>query len=153
VKVYTLQKEQYLSVDRDTVFAFFERPENLARITPTSLSFRILTPSPIAMHTGAVIDYTIKVMGISNHWRTLITDYTPPHSFVDQQQKGPYALWHHRHDFESVSDGGTLIRDTVTYALPFGIFGRIAHALFVRPQLTHIFDYRSRVIADLLADQ
>jgi len=147
VRTYTLTAEQLVPRPLAEVFAFFERPENLARITPPSLGFVILTPTPIAMKTGALIDYTIKVMGLPLRWRTLISHYDPPHSFVDEQLRGPYKLWHHRHSFREV-DGGTMISDEVTYALPLGILGRVAHALFVCRQLQGIFAYRAKVIGE-----
>ena len=145
MKVYILERTQPVKKPLEEVFAFFERPENLSKITPPSLGFEILTPGPVAMHTGAIIDYTIKPMGPRLHWRTLITDYDPPHKFVDVQLKGPYKFWHHTHTFEQ-TDEGTLITDRVRYILPFGILGRLAHALLVKRQLKNIFDFRRRVI-------
>jgi len=144
---YTLERTQTLACPLDDVFAFFEKPENLARITPRSLGFEILTPSPIAMKSGAVIDYTIKVLGVRQHWTTLITDYSPPHGFVDVQLKGPYTFWHHTHSFETVP-GGTRMTDRVRYLLPFGPLGRIAHALFVKKQLARTFAHRERMIRE-----
>jgi ligand-binding SRPBCC domain-containing protein len=145
MKVYTLKKEQLVLRPLVEVFAFFERPENLARITPPWLGFRILTPSPIVMERGAKFEYTVRVMGIRVGWESLISDYQPPHRFVDEQTKGPYAYWHHTHTFSQV-DGGTLVGDEVRYAMPFGIFGTLAWRLAVRRQLEDIFSYRARVI-------
>jgi ligand-binding SRPBCC domain-containing protein len=145
MKVYTLKKEQIVPRPLDEVFAFFERPENLARITPPWLGFRILTPSPIVMERGAKFEYTVRVMGIRVGWKSLISDYQPPHRFVDEQTKGPYVYWHHTHTFLQV-DGGTLIGDEVRYAMPFGIIGTLAGRLAVRRQLEEIFSYRAQVI-------
>ncbi len=147
MKVYTLKAEQFVPRPLDEVFAFFERPENLAKITPETLGFVILTPLPIEMKAGARIEYTIKVAGFRMRWQTLISSYDPPRSFVDEQLKGPYKLWHHTHRFHTV-EGGTMILDEVKYALPLGLLGRMAHALFVRRQLKGIFEYRERVIAE-----
>lgn len=148
MRTYQLHREQFVNRSLNDVFAFFERPENLARITPSSLGFVIKTPLPIEMKTGAVIDYTIKVAGRRVGWRTLISEYEPPNKFVDEQMKGPYRVWHHTHQFVAV-DGGTRIIDDVRYALPFGILGNIAHALFVRRQLDGIFRHREQVIREL----
>jgi len=145
MKTYFLHKEQRINRPLKEVFPFFERPENLAKITPPSLGFVVLTPSPIEMKAGAVIDYRISVNGIPMKWRSLISAYEPPAMFVDEQVKGPYALWHHTHTFRE-ADGGTVIEDAVRYALPFGPLGRIAHALFVRRRLEAIFAYRTKVI-------
>jgi ligand-binding SRPBCC domain-containing protein len=141
-------------VDRplDEVFAFFARPENLARITPGWLGFRILTPPPLVMERGAVIDYEISLGPLPTHWRTLITAYEPPHRFVDEQLAGPYAFWHHIHEFEADGDG-TILRDHVRYVLPFGALGRLVHALAVRRQLAGIFAHRRRVIHDLFEQE
>lgn len=152
MKVYTLKKEQFVLRSLDEVFAFFQEPENLARITPKSLGFKILTPSPIRMKEGAVIDYTVSPMFFPMHWRTLITTYDPPHRLVDEQMKGPYLFWHHTHRFESV-DRGTIIHDEIRYALPFGIFGRLAHRLLVRRQIEKIFKFRAEFIGDLFGGE
>jgi len=97
------------------------------------------------MSIGRLIDYTIKIIGVNVHWRTVITDYEVNKYFVDQQLKGPYSFWHHKHTF-SVSGSGTQINDTVHYSLPLGIAGRIAHTLFVRKMLYKIFNHRQDVI-------
>ncbi len=130
------------------MFEFFSRPENLALITPPALGFHILTPSPIDMRKDTVIDYTVKVMGVRIKWQSLITEYEPPHMFVDEQSKGPYKVWRHKHTLSEVADG-TKITDEVLYALPFGLLGQLAQRLFVRSQLEYIFNYRTRVIRDL----
>ena len=150
MKTYTLETETTIDRPLAEVFPFFESPENLARITPPEMDFRILTPLPIRMQTGAVIDYTVRVFGFRVHWRTLITDYTPGRQFVDQQIKGPYALWHHTHTFEK-RDGRTVMRDRVVYALPFGLLGRMVHRLIVRRQVAQIFKYREQVIQKIFS--
>jgi ligand-binding SRPBCC domain-containing protein len=146
VAPYVLERKLFLPVPPDEAFRFFDRPENLADVTPAELGFRILTPSPVAMKEGALIDYTIRVLGMPVRWTTLITAYDPPRGFVDQQLRGPYSFWHHTHAFRAV-DGGTEMTDTVRYLLPFGPLGALAHAVAVRRQLEGIFDHRSRVIA------
>ena len=102
------------------------------------------------MKVGSIIDYLINVSGVRFHWKTLITTYEPPHCFVDEQLKGPYALWHHRHTFSEYNEG-TLMNDLVHYALPFGLLGNLTHAVFVRRQINKIFDYRTKAISDLFS--
>ncbi|MEZ5357484.1 MAG: SRPBCC family protein [Candidatus Zixiibacteriota bacterium] len=143
--VYTLRQEQIIGREIKEVFSFFERPENLCKITPPKMKFDILTPQPLEMRTGAVFDYVVNIMGVNQHWRTLIERYNPPHSFIDIQLNGPYRLWHHTHEFEEHAEG-TLIRDTIRYVLPFGFIGRIVHPLIVRPQLERIFSFRRKAI-------
>ncbi len=139
MKVFRIEREQFVPRPLDDVFSFFNRPENLGLITPPSLRFRLLTPATVVMKRGALIDYTIRVLGIPLRWTTLISSYDPPFQFVDEQIKGPYSLWHHTHTFVKV-EGGTIIRDEVRYVLPYGFLGRIAHALVVRGRLTEIVE-------------
>lgn len=148
MKTFTLFQQQLVHAPLERVFKFFSQPENLERLTPPGLGFQILTPSPVAMKEGAVIDYTIRVAGLPLRWTTLITLYEPPHRFVDLQLRGPYAYWHHTHTFTE-TPGGTLLTDEVRYALPFGILGMIARELAVRGQLEHIFRERSYVIESI----
>ncbi len=150
MKVYTLKKEQKISKGISDVFDFFSKPENLAKITPSKMRFKILTPVPIEMKEGALIDYTVRVLGFPIRWRTLITKYEPPNIFIDQQLKGPYSLWHHTHTFTKISDSETLIKDIVVYTIPFSFFGRIIHSLYIKRDLDKIFSYRKDKIADLL---
>lgn len=151
MKLYTLKRTQGFSHSRDTVFKFFESPEHLALITPPWLDFHILTPTPITMRQGTLIDYTIRWLTVPVRWTTLITSYEPPYRFVDEQIRGPYSLWHHSHTFVE-KDGVTEMHDEVQYALPAGVFGRVAHAALVRKQLEEIFDYRSHVIGRFFGD-
>ena len=95
---------------------------------------------------GLEIDHRIRpLLGIPMLWRSRIESFDPPHSFVDVQVRGPYRLWHHTHSFEPDGDG-TLMRDRVRYALPFGSLGEAAHALLVRRDLDRIFAVRHAVV-------
>ena len=131
------------------VFALFERPENLALITPPVMKFVRYTPRPINKKAGTVVDYSVRVFGVRMHWTMMITDYEPPFRFVDVQLRGPYTFWHHTHTFDESSNGTTII-DEVRYVLPFGLLGRLVHALFVRRKIQRIFDYRVKVVEETL---
>lgn len=144
---YVLEREQVMPRTRDEVFAFFADAANLERITPPFLRFSITTPLPIAMGAGAKIEYRLSLFGVPFGWRTVIASYDPPHAFVDEQERGPYAVWHHEHRFEELAGGQTKMIDRVTYAPPLGPLGAVANALFVRRTLERIFDYRRDTIA------
>lgn len=145
---FHIEREQVVPRARGEVFAFFSKAENLEVLTPRFLRFEILTPLPIPMGAGTVIDYRIRLFGVPRKWRTLIEAYEPERRFVDVQVRGPYAFWRHVHEFDD-SPGGTRIRDEVAYELPFGILGLLAHAAFVRETLRRIFDYRREKIAEI----
>lgn len=150
MKEYVLRREQVLDAALEETFAFFSRAENLEAITPPWLSFRITTPSPIAMHAGTLIQYRLRLRGLPVNWLTRIEEWEPPHHFVDRQLRGPYGLWHHTHSFAELDDGRTRMVDVVRYGHRLGPLGTLAHRLFVRRDLERIFDYRSRRIAELL---
>lgn len=140
---HTLRREQILPGTPDEVFPFFADAGNLEAITPPYLRFEIVTPRPIAMGEGTLIEYKLRLHGLPISWLTRIEVWEPGVRFVDQQMRGPYALWHHTHDFEPTADGRTLMRDTVRYAIPFGPLGELAHALFVKRDLNRIFNFRT----------
>lgn len=144
MKVQLLEREQVVPASPAEAFAFFCDAHNLEAITPPFLRFRVVTPKPIAMHEGTRIEYRLRLHGVPIRWLTRIEEWnpsTPSRRFVDRQFRGPYALWHHTHVFES-HHGGTLMRDRVRYALPLGPLGEAAHALFVARDLRRIFDFR-----------
>lgn len=147
---YSLSETLFIRRPVHQVFKFFSRPENLALITPPNLGFTIRTPDPIEMSVGLQIQYSIRLAGLRTGWTSVITEFDAPHRFVDEQLRGPYRLWRHRHTFEAV-EGGTLVRDEVEYALPLGWLGRLAHPVFVRSQLRKIFAYRRAVVDHFFA--
>ena len=150
MSVHVLRREQTLPGEPEEVFPFFSDAHNLEAITPPWLGFRVTTPEPIDMRAGALIDYRLVLHRLPIRWRTVIAVWDPPRRFVDVQLRGPYALWHHTHDFVPDGRGGTLMRDTVRYALPLGSLGELAHRLLVRRDLAAIFDFRqSAVLASL----
>ena len=142
MRIREFQCEIWLPLPPEELFPFFADAGNLDAITPKWLNFRIATPRPIEMREGALIDYKLRVRGMPLRWRTLIREWNPPHSFVDEQLRGPYRQWIHRHTFEP-QNGGTLARDIVHYAVPFDF---IAHPLFVRRDIERIFAYRQEAL-------
>jgi ligand-binding SRPBCC domain-containing protein len=142
---HRLVRTTILPGDVATVFAFFKDPRNLATITPPWLGFRITAATDDRVREGTRIAYRLSLHGIPLRWESRITEYAEQSHFADEQLKGPYARWYHRHVFRAVP-GGVEMTDDVTYALPFGLLGRLVHWLVVRHQLRAIFDYRTAVI-------
>ena len=146
---FILLAKQVLPQPVAEVFPFFAAAENLERLTPEFLNFKIVTPAPIEMREGLLIDYRIMLRFIPLRWRTLISCWEPPLRFVDEQIKGPYLKWHHEHTFEELrlNSGmlGTLVTDTVHYRV-FG--GALIESVFVRPDLKKIFAYRQQKLRE-----
>jgi len=148
MKTYKLKAVQKLPISIIEGWEFFSSPKNLQEITPNDIGFIITSehePNEKA-YAGQIITYIISpVLGIPLRWMTEITHVKDHDYFVDEQRFGPYALWHHTHQFKEIS-GGIEMTDTVHYALPMGFLGRLAHVIFVKKKLEKIFEYRSNVL-------
>lgn len=133
----------------EEVFEFFADASQLGRITPEWLNFQILTPMPVELREGALLDYKIRLHQIPIKWRTEIAVWEPPYRFVDQQLKGPYKLWYHEHTFEEF-DGGTIVSDDVHY-IPRG--GSLIHKWMVKPDLEKIFRFRQDRLTEIFNEK
>ena len=145
MRTFLFESEQCFGMPPAAVFPFFAEARNLEAITPPWLGFEVLTPAPIVMARGTLIDYRLRWRGIPLRWRTEITDWQPPHRFVDRQLRGPYRMWRHEHLFVE-HDGGTRMSDRVEYAVPGGA---LANRLIVARDVARIFSYRQRVLRAL----
>jgi ligand-binding SRPBCC domain-containing protein len=146
-RAFRLSVERIVEAELEEVFAFFAEPRNLERITPPWLRFRIVGEPP-PMARGALIDYRLRLHGMPLSWRTEITDWEPPHRFVDVQRRGPFARWAHEHTF-AATPAGTLMRDTVDYSMALP---RLSNRLVVARDLRAIFAYRHAVLPAAIAE-
>ncbi len=149
-KLNIFQTEFILNAPIGEVFSFFSKAENLGLMTPNWLKFKILTPTPILIKKGCLIDYRIKILGIPVKWKTEITCWEPPHRFIDEQLKGPYKIWKHEHQFIEHNNQTKMI-DRVNYQVPGWFLSQIIHKFFVRNAVKNIFEFRSNVIRHLFS--
>jgi ligand-binding SRPBCC domain-containing protein len=68
--------------------------------------------------------------------------------FVDEQRQGPYKMWHHEHHFKEV-EGGVEMTDIVSYIIPLGLLGKLAHPIIVKKKLEEIFNYRVQRVEEI----
>lgn len=148
MRTHRFEREQFLARPLEEVYRFFSEASNLALLTPPSMHFRLVTPQPIRMRDGTLIEYRLRVRGVPIRWVSRIEDWEENRGFADRQLRGPYRRWLHRHEFEATEDG-TRIIDRVEYALPFGVLGLVALPL-VRRDLEAIFAYRREAVVRLL---
>jgi ligand-binding SRPBCC domain-containing protein len=146
LKLFAFNRNLWLPGKPAEVFSFFGDAHNLELITPPWLRFEVLSPRPIVMRPGTLIDYRIRIHGIPLSWQTEITEWQPPFRFVDVQKRGPYRLWEHTHTFEAQNEG-TLCRDAVRYA-PIG--GALMNRLFVQKDVENVFNYRQKKLSELI---
>lgn len=152
MRIHELVRRQSLPGDPSEVFPFFADAANLERITPPWLRFRILE-RPGEVGPGSLIRYRLRLRGVPVRWLTRIEEWRPGERFTDLQLRGPYRYWHHLHTFEPDGSGGTLMTDTVRYAMPAGPLGELAHRLFVERDLDRIFAYRAEAIRWILGGE
>lgn len=148
--MYTLHKETFVDTTLEKAWDFIRNPANLNKITPDDMAFQIVSDLPDEMFEGMLVEYSVQipVMG-TQPWLSELKHIVPGRSFVDEQKIGPYKLWYHYHGIEE-TEGGVRFIDRITYEVPFGIFGRIAHALFIRKTLERIFAFREQAFKTCL---
>ena len=145
--IHSIDAEQWVPRPIDEVFAFFSDALNLESITPARVHFHVITPRPIELKSGALINYKMRLNGIPLKWTTRIETWDPPHKFSDIQLSGPYKLWSHTHTF-ATKNGGTTMTDHVDYELPLGPLGELVHSAGVRRDVESIFAYREKIIRE-----
>lgn len=152
MKIYTLNKKQQLPIGLDEAWEFLSNPKNLKIITPTYMSFDIISGAEKPMFAGQIIQYLVTpILGIKTKWVSEITQYVEKKYFVDIQLYGPYTLWHHKHFVHEI-DGGVELEDIIDYKVPLGILGQLVHPFLVKPKLEEIFNYRQQKLLELFGE-
>jgi len=154
MKTYTLFCEQKLPINLEQAWDFFSSPLNLSKITPPNMNFTVTSDytESIKMYEGMIITYKVSpLLGIKMDWMTEITTVKDGEYFIDEQRFGPFKFWHHEHHFEKI-DGGTLMKDRLSYRMPFGFIGQIANSIVVEKQVKGIFDHRENTIKKIFGD-
>ncbi|MFZ9453682.1 MAG: SRPBCC family protein, partial [Bacteroidia bacterium] len=148
--IYRLESHQIIGISPEKAWEFLSKPENLAKITPTEMSFEMTYRSgSTTTYAGQIIGYNVRpLLGISMSWITEITHVVPGSYFVDEQRFGPYAFWHHQHWIHP-HPSGTEMRDVVNYKLPWFAMAPLSHKWLIRPKLESIFNYRTQMLNQL----
>lgn len=148
--IYTLSTEQILNVPLEKAWDFFSAPENLQKITPSHMGFQITSEVDKKAYAGQIITYKVGILPrVKSNWVTEITQVKEQQFFIDEQRFGPYAMWHHEHWFEELPEGKTLMKDKISYKIPFGFLGHIAQSIFIKRQLKGIFKHRYSTLEKL----
>jgi ligand-binding SRPBCC domain-containing protein len=151
VKTYQRKWQTEIPISLDEAWDFFSSPLNFAKIILPSVNVVVTSDytTETKTYAGLLISYKVSpFLGIKLNWLTEITHVKEKEYFVDEQRFGPYALWHHQHHFKEIS-GGVQMTDILTYAIPYGVFGRLSNKMFVQKQLKEIFDYRDVAVKKL----
>ncbi|MCT4614094.1 MAG: SRPBCC family protein [Marinifilaceae bacterium] len=148
--IHSLVLEQKINIGIDQCWEFFSNPQNLSKITPQKMGFKISSEKELETYAGQIITYEIQILPfLKTNWVTEITHLKEKEYFVDEQRIGPYKMWHHEHIFKRIDEESCLVIDKLSYKLPFGFFGNLAHFIFVKSMLRKIFSYRADVLIEL----
>ena len=148
--IHQIIQHQEIKGSLSEVWNFFSNPRNLQTITPDYMDFRITSGElPTDIYPGQIITYSVSpIAGIPLFWMSEIKQVIPFKMFIDEQRKGPYKLWHHEHRFEE-QNGMVRMTDIVHYQLPYWLFGELAGNVFIKKQLSRIFEFRKKKVMDL----
>lgn len=147
--IYTLTSEQLLPISLDKAWEFFSTPKNLDKITPDEMKFEITNDPPDETYAGQIITYKIGILPmIKSNWVTEITHIEDKQFFVDEQRFGPYAMWHHEHHFEKISETETLMKDLLNFKMPLGAIGDLVAGKMVVNKVKFIFESRFKILED-----
>lgn len=149
MKTYKLVGEIELPITIDEAWSFFSNPNNLGKIMPKNMAFKVIEGATLPLYEGQIIQYSVSPFPFfKTTWISEINHINKPYFFVDTQLEGPYKLWHHKH-FLKATASGTKIIDVVHYQVPFGLIGRILHPIIIKPKLNKIFEHRTQQIKAL----
>lgn len=147
--IYTLKSEQLLPISLEKAWDFFSTPKNLDKITPKEMNFEITNNPPDKTYPGQIITYKIGILPfVKSNWVTEITQLKDKEFFVDEQRFGPYAMWHHEHHFEKISETETLMRDLLNFKMPLGALGDLLAGKMVVNKVKFIFESRYNILND-----
>jgi ligand-binding SRPBCC domain-containing protein len=152
---HLLERRFWVRCPRPEVFEFLADPRNLPLVSPPPTRLVWLAPPPRLLSAGAVLDFSVRMLGVPVRWRVMIREFDRPHRFIDVQLRGPFTRWEHRHRFVEGTEPrdercGTWVEDRLVYQMPLGWLGDVAHALAARRRITALFDYRERRLRELL---
>lgn len=142
-------KQTPINASPDVVFRFHESPDALQHLIPPWENMK-LVESAGSLQPGSRVVLRGSLGVIPIQWVAIHTEYDPPHLFADRQESGPFAYWYHRHRFLDDGQGGTLLRDEVEYAVPWGVIGRWLGGWLVRRKLEAMFAYRHEKTRSLI---
>jgi ligand-binding SRPBCC domain-containing protein len=139
--------ESFIAASPERVFAFHERRDAFAVLTPWWSGARVVRMAP-SLRPG---ERALLVLGrgpLSVEWEAVHEVYEPPKCFVESQVRGPFRSWRHRHLVLPEGDGAWL-RDELEYALPGGSLEPVLN-LALRTFLGRLFAYRHRITRQMV---
>jgi ligand-binding SRPBCC domain-containing protein len=145
-----LRRSVFIAVPPHAVFDFHADPRNIEKVAGSPARAELLEPYDLPLREGSIVRLKVWVMGmLPQTVETRIVVCDPPREFTDEQRRGPFRAWLHRHLFRSV-DGGTELTDDVEYELPTGLPFRLLGAEAMTAMMENLFAHRQERTKELL---
>ncbi len=131
-----------MPVPAAAAFAWHERAGALERLIPPWEKVELVAHEGAPLRPGSRVTLRAKVGPVTSEWVAEHREYERGKLFSDVALRGPFAHWEHRHEFSDTAEGGCVLRDRVSYALPGGAAGRGLAGGLVRRRLERLFRWR-----------
>ena len=138
------EKRTRIEASPARVFAFHERPDALALLTPPWEHTRIISKDP-GLAVGVRTELETRIGPLRQRIVAVHVAYEQGRMFRDEMEEGPFARWTHTHSMDAAPEGGCWLVDHVEYALPLGALGALGGGWFVRRKLERLFAFRHEV--------
>jgi uncharacterized protein len=150
-KRYFFRNSQVLPASREELFLFFSDPNNILKVTPPDTSVKITYLSHRPLQLGSVIEFVVTKLGLPLKWKAEVVEHEPGIFFIDEQRKGPFKFFRHKHAFLPHANGTEAI-DEIELEMPLGFIGQIGYHLIIQRDLKRTFEYRRNALAALFAN-
>ena len=148
---HTLIFETQMPCDVKTLFDFHADTNNLPRITPEDTSVEILKLDT-TLKEGNEAVLRIKKGWLAFTWELTFEKVDYPYLIVDVATRSPFKSFRHEHQFIEVNEGESILRDEVTFSLPFEPLSAVV-VWFVKKDMQKMFSYRHAQTKAYLSEQ
>jgi ligand-binding SRPBCC domain-containing protein len=120
----TVRARGWVDAPIEDVFAFFDDPANLTRLTPPPVVVSLVRVAPQPPTAGSLLEFRYGIgRWLPGRWTVRIEERVPNERFRDSTLSGPMARFDHTHTF-TAARRGTWVSDEVTYRVaPGGAIG------------------------------
>jgi ligand-binding SRPBCC domain-containing protein len=136
----------------EAVFDFHADPRNIVKVAAPPVQARLLEPYDVPLRQGSIVRLRVVLLGmLPQLWESEIVVCGRPNEFVDEQRRGPFGHWRHRHLFRP-SETGTELTDDVDYELSTALPFRLMGAEAMTRTMENLFARRLELTKQLIED-
>jgi ligand-binding SRPBCC domain-containing protein len=143
----------HIAAPPEAVFDFHADPRNIVKVAAPPVQASLLEPYDVPLRLGSLVRLRVVMLGLLPQlWESEIVLCNRPHEFADEQRRGPFRRWHHRHLFRPTEDGGTELTDDVIYELPTALPFRLMGAEAMTRMMENLFARRQEITRKLIEE-